>query len=64
MKTPGASAVTLGVASTSSGTLLYTGTSGTLDKAITALGSGVNTIQNTGGGTLTLSGSRPKTARS
>ena len=47
--------VNLGVASTSSGTLLYTGSAGTLGKAINALGNGQNVIQNVGG-LLTLSG--------
>ena len=50
------STVTLGVAGTSSGTLQYTGPGGTLDKQISALGNGSDTISNTGGGTLTLSG--------
>ena len=46
----------LGVASTSSGTLLYTGAAGTLAKAINALGNGTDTIQNSGTGLLTLTG--------
>lgn len=53
----------LGVASTSGGTLLYTGGSGTLAKNVNALGSGggnSNTIENNGGGTLTLSGTLAK----
>jgi len=53
-------AVTLGVAATSSGTLLYTGGAGTLDKNITALGNGSDTIQNSGSGLLTLSGTLTK----
>ena len=52
--------VTLGVASTSSGNLIYTGAGGTLDKNISALGNGGDTIQNTGGGLLTLSGTLTK----
>ena len=48
--------VNLGVAATSSGTLKYTGSTGTLDKAINALGNGSDTIQNSGAGVLTLSG--------
>ena len=52
--------VTLGVASTSSGTLLYTGGAGTLDKNITAQGNGSDTIQNSGSGQLTLSGTLTK----
>ena len=46
----------LGVVSTSSGTLLYTGGSSTFGKSINALGNGGDTIQNTGSGTLTLNG--------
>jgi autotransporter-associated beta strand protein len=53
-------AVTLGVAATSSGRLLYTGVAGTLDKNITALGNGGDTIQNSGSGLLTLSGTLTK----
>jgi len=52
--------VNLGVASTSSGILQYNGAAGTLDKNIYALGSGLNTIQNSGSGLLTLSGSLVK----
>ncbi|MGB8353237.1 MAG: autotransporter-associated beta strand repeat-containing protein [Chthoniobacteraceae bacterium] len=52
--------VTLGVASTSSGTLQYTGGTGTLDKNISALGNGGDTIKNTGGGLLTLTGTLTK----
>jgi autotransporter-associated beta strand protein len=48
--------VNLGVASTSSGRLLYTGGVGTLDKTINALGNGTDTIESTGSGLLTLSG--------
>ena len=49
--------VTLGAAA-SSGTLQYTGgpTGATLDKAITVLGNGNDTIQNSGSGPLSLSG--------
>lgn len=50
----------LGVASTSSGTLLYTGAAGTLGKNINALGNGSDTIQNSGSGLLTLSGTLTK----
>ena len=50
----------LGVASTSSGTLLYTGAAGTLAKNINALGNGTDTIQNSGTGLLTLSGTLTK----
>ena len=56
----GAGAVTLGVSGVSSGTLLYTGNTGTLDKGISALGNGNDTIQNTGSGLLTLTGSITK----
>jgi len=52
--------VNLGVASTSSGTLVYTGAAGTLDKAISALGNAQNVIQNSGTGLLTLSGGLAK----
>ncbi len=52
--------VNLGVASTSPGTLLYTGGIGTLDKNVNAVGNGNNTIENNGGGTLTLSGTLAK----
>lgn len=48
--------VDLGVASASSGILLYTGAAGTLAKNINALGNGSDTIQNSGSGLLTLSG--------
>jgi fibronectin-binding autotransporter adhesin len=48
--------VNLGVASTSSGVLQYTGVSGTLGKNVFALGNGSDTIQNAGSGLLTLSG--------
>ena len=51
------STVNLGVAGTSSGTLIYTGAAGTLAKNINVLGNGGDTIQNTGSGLLTLSGS-------
>ena len=47
--------VNLGVANTSSGTLNYTGTGGTLDKAFIVLGNGGDTIQNSGSGLLTVS---------
>lgn len=56
----GANAVTLGVASTSSGTLNYTGPAGTLDKNITSLGNGTDTVRNSGTGLLTLSGTLTK----
>ncbi len=56
----GANAVTLGVATTSSGRLNYTGPAGTLDKNITALGNGSDTVQNSGAGLLTLSGTLTK----
>ncbi|XHR31096.1 MAG: beta strand repeat-containing protein [Chthoniobacteraceae bacterium] len=52
--------VNLGVASTSSGILQYTGGAGILDKNIYALGNGLNTIKNSGTGLLTLSGSLVK----
>ncbi len=55
-----ANAVTLGVAGTSSGRLNYTGIAATLDKNITALGNGTDTIQNSGSGLLTLSGTLTK----
>lgn len=48
--------VNLGVAGSSSGKLVYTGGTGTLTKAINALGNGSDTIQNSGSGSLTLSG--------
>ena len=50
----------LGVATTSSGTLNYTGAAGTLAKNINALGNGSDTIQNNGTGTLTLTGTITK----
>ena len=50
----------LGVAATSSGTLLYTGAAGTLGKNINVLGNGSDTIQNSGSGLLTLSGTLTK----
>ncbi|MEI6070987.1 MAG: autotransporter-associated beta strand repeat-containing protein [Verrucomicrobiae bacterium] len=51
----------LGVASTSSGILKYTGTGGaTLAKNINALGNGSDTIQNSGTGLLTLTGTLTK----
>ncbi|MEI6072669.1 MAG: autotransporter-associated beta strand repeat-containing protein, partial [Verrucomicrobiae bacterium] len=50
----------LGVASTSSGTLNYTGAAGTLAKNINALGNGSDTIHNSGTGLLTLSGNLTK----
>jgi autotransporter-associated beta strand protein len=50
----------LGVAATSSGTLLYTGAAGTLGKNINALGNGTDTIQNGGTGLLTLTGTLTK----
>jgi len=58
-KDTASSAVTLGGSGTS-GTLLYTGGAGTLDKNIASLGTGTggasDTIQNSGTGLLTLSG--------
>jgi autotransporter-associated beta strand protein len=53
--------ITLGVGSGTSGLLAYTGTGGTLDKNVTALGSGANTIRNSGSGQLTLTGTLTKT---
>ena len=50
----------LGVASTSSGKLLYTGAAGTFAKSISVLGNGSDTIQNGGSGLLTLSGNITK----
>jgi len=53
--------VYLGVASASSGTLSYTGAgAGTLAKAVNIIGNGGDTIQNSGGGLLTLSGTLTK----
>ena len=52
--------VNLGVAAVSSGTLNYTGSTGTLDKNINALGNGADTVQNSGTGLLTLSGTLTK----
>ena len=52
--------VDLGVASSSSGILNYTGAAGTLAKNVNALGNGINTIQNSGTGLLTLSGTLTK----
>ncbi len=53
--------VNLGVASTSSGILNYIGGAAILDKNISALGNGTDTIQNNGSGLLTLSGTLTKT---
>jgi autotransporter-associated beta strand protein len=53
-------ALDLGVASTSSGRLLYTGAAGTLGKNINALGNGSDTIENAGSGLLTLTGTITK----
>ena len=53
--------VDLGVANTSSGTLEYTGGTGTLDKNINAHGNGRNKVYNNGSGALTLSGNLTKT---
>ncbi|WP_395753590.1 autotransporter-associated beta strand repeat-containing protein [Prosthecobacter sp.] len=53
--------VHLGVAGTSSGTLLYTGGAANLPKNVFALGNGSDTIQNSGSGLLTLSGTLTKT---
>ena len=50
----------LGVAATSSGILKYTGAAGTLAKAINVLGNGTDTIQNSGTGLLTLTGTITK----
>ena len=50
------SALNLGVAGTSSGTLLYTGADGDLTRDINILGNGSDTIRNSGSGLLTLSG--------
>ena len=53
--------LTLGVASTSSGILNYTGSGAvTLAKNINALGNGADTIQNSGSGLLTLAGNLAK----
>jgi autotransporter-associated beta strand protein len=49
-------ALDLGVAATSSGSLVYTGGADTLAKNINILGNGTDTIQNSGSGLLTLSG--------
>ena len=54
------STVNLGQAGTSSGILQYTGGAATLDKNINALGNGSDTIQNSGSGLLTLSGTLTK----
>jgi autotransporter-associated beta strand protein len=51
------SALNLGVAGASSGTLLYTGAAGDLTRDINILGNGLDTIRNSGSGLLTLSGS-------
>ncbi|MGV3662348.1 MAG: beta strand repeat-containing protein [Prosthecobacter sp.] len=52
--------IQLGSAGSSSGTLRYTGGAATLDKNITALGNGDDTVQNSGTGLLTLSGTLTK----
>jgi autotransporter-associated beta strand protein len=52
--------VDLGVALSTSGTLNYTGAAGTFAKNIKALGSGNNTVMNTGSGLLTLTGTITK----
>jgi autotransporter-associated beta strand protein len=52
--------IDLGVAGASSATLNYTGGNGTLAKNINALGNGSNTVQNSGAGRLTLSGTLSK----
>jgi autotransporter-associated beta strand protein len=52
--------VTLGVASTSSGILDYTGGTGALNQNVTALGNGGDTIENTGTGLLSLGGTLAK----
>ena len=54
------SLVTLGVAGISSGILEYTGGVGTLDKNITSLGTGGDTIWNNGSGLLSLTGTLTK----
>ncbi|MDD5262803.1 MAG: autotransporter-associated beta strand repeat-containing protein [Methylacidiphilales bacterium] len=55
------SMVYLGVTGSSAvATLDYTGAAGTLDKNIYAMGSGLNTVRNSGGGLLILSGSLQK----
>jgi autotransporter-associated beta strand protein len=53
--------VNLGVPGTSSGILKYTGGAAALDKNISALGNGADTILNSGTGLLTLSGTLTKT---
>ncbi|MBX7209039.1 MAG: autotransporter-associated beta strand repeat-containing protein [Verrucomicrobiaceae bacterium] len=50
----------LGVAGTSSGSLVYSGAAGTLAKNINVLGNGSDTIQNLGSGALTLTGTITK----
>ena len=56
-----AATVDLGVVSTSSGVLEYTGSAAaTLNKDINALGNGSDTIRNNGGGLLTLTGTLTK----
>jgi autotransporter-associated beta strand protein len=52
--------VDLGTALSTSGTLNYTGAAGTFAKNINALGAGNNTVQNSGSGLLTLSGTLTK----
>lgn len=52
--------IQLGSAGSSSGRLLYTGGAATLDKNITALGNGTDTVRNDGTGLLTLSGTLTK----
>jgi autotransporter-associated beta strand protein len=52
--------ISLGVPSTSSGILLYTGSGDTISQNISALGNGGDTIENTGSGLLTLSGTLAK----
>lgn len=51
----------MGVASTSSCTLQYTGAAGTLDKNINVLGNDYDVLQNSGSGLLTLSGTITRT---
>jgi fibronectin-binding autotransporter adhesin len=53
-------ALDLGLASISSGRLLYTGGAGTLAKNINALGHGTDTIENGGSGLLALTGTLTK----
>jgi fibronectin-binding autotransporter adhesin len=56
----GTGTVTLGSAGLSSGTLLYTGATGTLNQSVTSTGIGGDTIQNGGTGLLTIGGAVSK----